>query len=59
MASQECEEYMLKKVKEMDDIPIEGMRWKHRKLKYAVGGFEDILYVELQLRRDKGNFEHI
>jgi hypothetical protein len=47
-----------KKVKEMDDIPIEGMRWKLRKLKYAVGRFEDILYVELQLRMDKGNFEH-
>jgi hypothetical protein len=59
----ESEGHMLKKiVKPMameDDYSIGAWLWKIRKLKYAIGRFEEILQDEQRLRRDmkdKDNF---
>ncbi len=50
----ESEDYMLRKiVKGMDNLSIQGMLWKLKKLRYASGRLADILYDEQELRNMK------
>lgn len=57
----ESEDYMDKKiVKSMDEYALPAMRWKVRKLRYAMGRFDDILNEEEGLRDGtKDKFDYI